>query len=132
MLTLAQAKHMIAVSEDKAKELDISITTAVVDEHGTLIALSKMDGALLVSPDFAKTKAITSAALGSPTSGLGAYVKEGNPYFGLNTLQGGIFTPIAGGMPVKMAGKVVGGIGVGGSMDPSQDEQCAQAGVESL
>ena len=69
-MTLNRAQKMIEASETKAKELGIAITTAVVDEHGTLVALSKMDGALLVSPQFAQSKAFTSAHLGVATSGL--------------------------------------------------------------
>jgi len=130
MMTLNRAQKMIEASETKAKELGIAITTAVVDEHGTLVALSKMDGALLVSPQFAQSKAFTSAHLGVATSGLAEYAKEGNPYFGINTMMNGIFTPIAGGLPVKSDNKVIGGIGVGGSMDPKQDEMCAQAGLD--
>lgn len=131
MMTLNHAQKMIEASENKAKELGIAITTAVVDEHGTLVALSKMDGALLISPQFAQTKAFTSAHLGVPTSGLAEYAKEGNPYFGINTAMNGIFTPIAGGLPIKAENKIIGGIGVGGSMDPKQDEICAQTGLEA-
>jgi len=130
MMTLNRAQKMIEASETKAKELGIAITTAVVDEHGTLVALSKMNGALLVSPQFAQSKAFTSAHLGVATSGLAEYAQEGNPYFGINTMMNGIFTPIAGGLPVKSDNKVIGGIGVGGSMDPKQDEMCAQAGLD--
>ena len=108
----------------------MKVTTAIVDDHGSLIALSKMDGALHISPRFASTKAFTSANLGAPTEGLAGYEVEGKPYFGLNTLFGGELTAIAGGVPIQMHGKVVGAIGVGGSMDVNQDAQCARAGAE--
>ena len=104
----------------------------IVDDHGVVLASSRMDGAINLSPVFATAKAFTSATLGSPTEGLGQYAGEGKPYFGFNTLNAGQMTAIAGGIPVKEGTKVVGGVGVGGSMDVSQDAQCAQAAVAVL
>lgn len=132
MITLAKAKEAIEASEKKAEELGVKVTTAIVDDHGSLIALSKMDGALNISPRFASAKAFTSANLGAPTEGLAGYEVEGKPYFGLNTLFGGELTAIAGGVPVMMHDKVVGGVGVGGSMDVKQDAQCAQEAAKVL
>lgn len=132
MIRLEKAKKAIEGSEKKAQELGIAITTVILDEHGTVIALSRMDGAFTVSPDFAKAKAFTSATLGFPTQALSQFVIEGKPYFGLSNLAGGEFTTIAGGIPVKNGDKVVGGVGVGGSTDVKQDEMCAQEAVKIL
>jgi uncharacterized protein GlcG (DUF336 family) len=126
MLSLAKAKQAIEAAEKKAQELGIAVTTAIVDEHGDLIALSRMDGALFISPDFAITKAFTAAKLRLPTEKLGQFTGEGKPYFGLNTLFSGKLTPMAGGLPVVIDGKTVGAVGVGGSQDVSQDAACAQ------
>lgn len=132
MITLDKAKKALEASEQKAKELGTAVTTVIVDEHGAIVVVSKMDGAIVISPRFAYCKAFTSASLGMPSEGIGAYAVEGKPYFGINTIFGGEITPIAGGIPVKMGEKLVGGVGVGGSMDVSQDSQCAQAAAKVL
>lgn len=132
MISLDKAKLALAASEKKAQSLGIAVTSVIVDDHGSIIAISRMDGAIPISPKFSYAKAFTSASLGVPTQDLGQYEREGKPYFGMNTLFGGELTSIAGGLPVKMNGKLVGGLGVGGSLDVNQDVECALAAQKVL
>jgi uncharacterized protein GlcG (DUF336 family) len=132
MLTLHQAKLALEAAEHKAREMGIAVSTVVVDTHGAIIAASRMDGAIPISPRFAYAKAFTSASVGFPSEGLAQYAGEGKPYFGITDVLGGELTPIAGGMPIMKEGKLVGGVGVGGSTDVGQDAECAKAAVASL
>lgn len=132
MLTLEKAKEALELSEKKAKELGVNVTTVVVDEHGTLVALSKMDSAFYISPKFAKMKAYTSALLGLPSGDIAEYAAEGKPYFGINAAFSHELITLAGGLPVKKGEKVVGGVGVGGSLDVTDDVKCAEAALEAF
>ncbi len=132
MITLEKAVVALKASEKRARELGIVVSIAIVDDYGVLIAFSRMDGALHVSPRFAHAKAFTAAALGMPSGDVAAYAGEGKPYFGVNTSFGGEMMIIAGGLPVKIGGKIVGAVGVGGSTDVNQDVECARAAMSAL
>jgi uncharacterized protein GlcG (DUF336 family) len=132
MISLEKAKKALEASEAKARELGITVSTWVLDDYGVPVALSRMDGALHISPRFSFMKANTSQALGLPSGDVAGYAGEGKPYQGVNTMFSGEMSVIAGGFPVKMDGKVVGSVGVGGSMDVNQDVECAKAAVAVL
>jgi uncharacterized protein GlcG (DUF336 family) len=132
MITLESAKKAIEASESKARELGIAVTTAVVDEHGVVIALSRMDGALLISPRFAQKKAYTAAMLKMASEQPAGYAVEGQPYFSINTAFEGDILLIAGGVPAMKGDQVIGAVGVGGSADVSQDKLCAVEAVGVL
>lgn len=132
MITSNQALKAVEAAEAKAKELGVAITTVVVDSHGTVILTKRMDKALVISPEFAYRKAYTSAVLKFPTSALAEYSQPGKPYYGIASMSTGKLNIIAGGLPIMDGDKVIGAVGVGGSNDVKQDEQCAQAAVKAL
>ena len=61
-LSLSDAKVMLEGAERKAKEIGVPMCIAVVDDSGTLIALSRMDGAKVTAVHLATDKAFTAAA----------------------------------------------------------------------
>jgi uncharacterized protein GlcG (DUF336 family) len=125
-ITLAKAQEALKASEAKAKDLGVAVSTAIVDDHGDLIALTRMDNALKISPKFAHAKAFTSAVLEMPSGDVANYAGEGKPYVGVNVAFAGELVVIAGGFPIKQGNQVIGAIGVGGSHDVNNDVLCAQ------
>jgi uncharacterized protein GlcG (DUF336 family) len=104
------------------------VAVAVVDRFGTVQALLRGDNAAEHTIESAKQKAYTAAAFGSPTSELAKRITGNGP--SIADLPGTLFLP--GGVPLKVNGVSVAGIGVGGAPDGKLDEACAEAGAAAL
>ena len=104
------------------------VTVALVDRFGTVQALLRGDNAAEHTIEAAKQKAYTAAAFGAPTSELAKRINGTGP--SIADLPGTLF--LAGGVPLKINGVSVAGIGVGGAPDGALDEACATAGAEAI
>jgi uncharacterized protein GlcG (DUF336 family) len=104
------------------------VTVALVDRFGTVQALLRGDNAAEHTIEAAKQKAYTAAAFGTPTSELGKRINGSGP--SIADLPGTLF--LAGGVPLKVNGVSVAGIGVGGAPDGALDEACAAAGADAI
>lgn len=104
------------------------VTVALVDRFGTVQALLRGDNAAEHTIEAAKQKAYTAAAFGAATSELAKRVNGNGP--SIADLPGTLF--LAGGVPLKINGVSVAGIGVGGAPDGNLDEACANAGAEAI
>jgi uncharacterized protein GlcG (DUF336 family) len=104
------------------------VTVALVDRFGTVQALLRGDNAAEHTIESAKRKAYTAAAFGAPTSELAKRVTGNGP--SIADLPGTLFLP--GGVPLKVNGVSVAGIGVGGAPDGKLDEACADAGAAAI
>ena len=131
MIQLEDARRIIAAAEKKAEQIGQPMNVAVVDEGGNLIAFERMANAWLGSIDIAQKKAWTSRAFDITTKDLGANSQPGQQFFGINASNDGKVMIFAGGIPLKKAGKVVGGIGVSGGSG-EQDQAVAEAGAAAF
>ena len=131
MLTLNDARKIIAAGEKKAEEIGQPKNIAVADSGGNLIAHIRMDGAWIGSIDISIKKAFTSRAFDITTKDLATHSQSGGQFFGIHASNDGKIMIFAGGVPIKQNGKVVGAIGVsGGSGD--QDHAVAEAGAAAF
>jgi glc operon protein GlcG len=126
-LDLNAVKIMVAASEAKAKELNVSVTICVVDESGNLLFLERGEAATLNTIQFAQKKARDAAFYGSPSKDAADTIKKGN----VEALAFPDFFPNQGGLPVKVDGQLLGGISASGAKSEI-DEQIAQAGLDAL
>ncbi|QXJ35444.1 GlcG/HbpS family heme-binding protein [Saccharolobus shibatae] len=131
-LGLDEAKILIEGAELKAKDLNINVSIAVVDEEGYLIAFHRMDNARIISVETSINKAFTASVSMRPTRIYSDIAQPGKPAYGIQNMFNGRFTTLKGGLPIEIDGKVVGAIGVGGALSADQDEEIAKAGLEYL
>ncbi len=128
--TLKEAQEIIQAAFEKAQQLGIKVSIAVVDGNGHLIQASRMDGAVWISPDAAIGKAFTAAAFQRDTD-VTAERLGGNLAYAVSVIETsqGKITPSAGGFVIKEGDEVIGGIGVSGG-PREKDHECAGAGLE--
>jgi uncharacterized protein GlcG (DUF336 family) len=130
-LTLSAARAIIGAVQSEARSLGVSMTCAVVDSGDQLVAFERMDGADLVGVTLARDKAFTALVNGMPTRDLAPIVQPGTEFYGYDSVAGGRTIVFAGGMPLKLDGVLVGGVGVSGG-DAEQDQRAAEAGVRAF
>jgi glc operon protein GlcG len=126
---LEQAKKVIAGAEAEAKKNSWNVVIAVLDSGGHLVMLQRLDGAQLGSIDVAKEKAYSAVLYRRPTKVFQDLVAQGGPNVRLLRLSGA--SPLEGGIPIIVDGKLIGAVGVSG-VTSEQDAQIAQAGAEAL
>jgi len=128
-VTAELAAKLVEGAVAKAKSLGVPQVVAIMDESGLLKAFCRMDGAPLISIEVAQNKAYT-ALLGAPSQDFFNRIKD-NPALLAGVPHIPRIAVFGGGLPIKIDGVVVGGIGVsGGSVD--QDVECAQAGLDAI
>src|ERR687891_2291014 len=127
VLTLDTAKKIAAATEAEARKRGATVVIAVVDDGGYLLVLERLDDTQVASVDVGIAKARTAAIFRRPSKVFEDQVKNGR--VAALALAGS--TPLQGGLPLVIDGKVIGAIGVSGNT-AQEDEDIAMAGVKSL
>src|SRR5437899_10615885 len=128
-ISLEQAKKVMAGAEAEAKKNNWNVVIAVLDSGGNLVMLHRMDGAQFGSIDVAREKAYSAVAFRRPTKLFQDLIEQGGVNMRLLRVSG--LSPLEGGLPIIVDGKLVGGVGVSG-VTSQQDAQIGRAGVEGL
>ena len=131
-LALKTAERLIQATQARAQELNIKISTAVVDSGGFLISLSRMDGAGPMTASIATSKAYTAAVMRRASSEFIQMAEQRPQFFAAVSRMGHVpLIPGLGGVLVREGGEIVGGIGVSGAA-PEQDLDCAQHALNAV
>jgi glc operon protein GlcG len=97
---------------------------AVVDDAGYLLVLERLDDTQVASVDVGIAKARTAAIFRRPSKVFEDQIRDGR--VAALALTGA--TPLQGGIPIIVNGKVIGAIGVSGN-SPQEDEDIAKVGA---
>lgn len=128
-LTLDGAKKVIAAAVAEAKSRNApGGAIAVVDDGGNLIALERLDNTFAAGANISIGKARTAALFKRPTKTFEDIINKGRT--AMTTLPD--FTPLQGGVPILIDGRIVGAVGVSGAASAQQDEDLAIAGAKAL
>jgi uncharacterized protein GlcG (DUF336 family) len=111
-LSIDEAHILIAGSVAASRGINVPMCIAVVDESGHLIAFERMDGGKTSSISIAIDKASTAAMARNGTHVYNQLCVPGQPTFGIHVTNGGHFSIIGGGLPVRVNGEIVGGVGI--------------------
>ena len=131
-LTLEKASIIVDQALAKARELNIRpLCVAVLDDGGHLKALKRDDGASILRPTIAVSKAWGAIGMGESTRHLGERLKDRPAFLGaLSDMSGGKVVPVAGGVLIVDGETIIGAVGAsGGTSD--EDEACAVAGIKA-
>lgn len=127
-LSIEGAHKVIAGAVTYAKKVNApGGVIAVVDEGGNLMALERLDGTFAAGANISIGKARTAVLFKRPTKAFEDIIKNGRT--AMVALPDAYFTPLQGGIPITIAGQIVGGVGVSGAASAQQDEELALAGA---
>jgi len=124
VLTLGVAKKIAAAAEAEAMKRGATVVIAVVDDAGHLILLERLDNTQVASVEVGIGKARTAAIFRRPSKEFEDQIRNGR--VAALALTGA--TPLQGGVPIVVEGKIIGAIGVSGNT-PQEDEDIAKAGA---
>ncbi len=129
-LTLEAARAIIAGAAAEAQRVNApGGAIAVVDEGGHLVALERWSGTFPAAAQISTGKARTAALFRKPTKVFEDAINKGRT--AMTALPESVLTPLQGGVPIAVDGKVIGAVGMSGAASAQQDEELAQAGINA-
>ena len=125
-LTHGATMTMLAAAVAEAEAMGQPQCIVIVDASGETLGQLRMNGAKYLSLKSARAKARTSASIGAPSDAIPETVGPA-----IAAATGGDVTRLGGGLPIRVQGVLVGGIGVG-SGSPDQDLRVARAALRAI
>ena len=126
-LSLDTALRIGTAAIDKCRKEGVSVTVTVIDRGGDAQVVLRDTLAMDVSIPISMKKAYTAMEFNSPTAAMDDRFKGA---YNVPKIDELIIS--AGGIPINIAGNIMGGIGVSGAPSGLTDEACAKAGLAAV
>jgi glc operon protein GlcG len=127
VLSLGAARKVVAAAQEAARAKGVDVVIVVVDDGGYILLLERMDGAQVASVNVGIGKARTAAIYRRPSKFFEDQIRNGR----VAALALADATPLQGGIPILLDGKVIGAVGVSGD-SPEIDEGIAIVGANAF
>jgi uncharacterized protein GlcG (DUF336 family) len=106
------------------------VAVAVVDRMGVTQVMLRDRYAGPHTPNTSERKAWTAVSFRADTLTLSRNTQPGSEQSGARMITNALM--IGGGVPVEVAGTIVGGVGISGAPSGVEDDGCARAGIEAM
>ncbi len=126
-MTLKLAKKLAEKVEAEAAKIGVNAVVAISNSGARPVLVECMDDSYIASYDVALQKAYTVVALKMSTIDLKALSQPNQPLYGIQFTNNGQIVIFGGGVPLKVNGKILGGLGVSGGSE-EQDTYLADFG----
>ena len=125
---LEAAKKVMTAAEAEAVKNNWPMAIVILDSTGHLVMLHRLDNTQYGSIGVAEDKAHSALDFRRPSKVFEDLIAQGGLNLRLLALHGA--TPLEGGVPIIVDGKIIGAIGVSGAAS-NQDGQVAKAGADA-
>ncbi len=126
-LSMEMALQIAQGAIEQCRKEGVQIGVTVVDRGGHAQVVLRDVLAMDLTLTISQQKAYTAMSFNSPTSALETRFKAP---FAVGKIDGLVMS--AGGLPINVAGTIVGGVGVSGAPSGKTDEKCAKAGIDTV
>ncbi|MEW8326436.1 MAG: heme-binding protein [Candidatus Thiodiazotropha sp.] len=124
-LSLESTNRIALGAVEACRKKGIQIGVTVVDRDGTVQAVMRDTIAAQITVPISRMKAFTAANFNAATSALKS--RANTP---IGRIDGLVMS--AGGVPIQAGGQLLGAVGVSGAPSGETDEECAQAGIDTI
>jgi uncharacterized protein GlcG (DUF336 family) len=130
-LSLDLADKIAHGAIEACRKMGYHTTITVLDASGALKAFLRDDMTGPHTISLSKDKAYTAITLANRFATSGTFATARNSTLGspMTNIQGVV--GVAGGVPIKFRGEVIGGIGSSGAVGGDKDELCSKAGIDA-
>jgi uncharacterized protein GlcG (DUF336 family) len=131
-LSLEMAEKIAMGAIDQCRSMGFHTTITVIDSAGLMKAFLRDEGTGPHTISLSKAKAYTALTLASRFATSGEFATARNSTLGspMTNIEGVV--GVAGGVPIKYRGEVIGAVGSSGAVGGDKDEICSNAGIAKV